>query len=418
MTINPDLGVLVSTILGVFVGLATIWMAIALATLYIEEWLISKLQWRSSMLRSGISNLFGDPIFSIQFYDHPLIRALYTGAERSIEPSYIPAEQFSLAVIDMIISSTSELTQLQKMIFKIRNSFFALGKEKRRLAEERLNIIQQRINTLMAMEMTEPEILEHQMDELKSEIGVLVQNIPFFVQVVEKSLLEYTSEKKQISQIMKLCIDLYGVPDTFLVEIRFGMAALSISHPNFKRVLSALFVGIEGYRSNELCVEEIQKYIELLYNHSMDRLSGWYRARARSLALLISLSLAVVANADSSQLALLLWTTTDQQPSQTAQTNLPIGWIGASLPSEADGTVALPDGTKKLCTLTALSNSEFFGIHRGNQCYPIINAPRFNDPTGWLLKMSGLVLTGIISTFLVPVIFDYMKMKVNVVDRI
>jgi hypothetical protein len=53
-------------------------------------------------------------------------------------------------------------------------------------------------------------------------------------------------------------------------------------------------------------------------------------------------------------------------------------------------------------------------MHLGLQCYPIINTPQLNDPAGWLIKLFGLLVTGLAAAQGAPFWFDILKNVVNV----
>jgi hypothetical protein len=67
------------------------------------------------------------------------------------------------------------------------------------------------------------------------------------------------------------------------------------------------------------------------------------------------------------------------------------------------------DGSQKFCTLMPVSSVDLFGLRLGGECYPIANTPKFNDPTGWLLKIVGLLISGIAAAQGAPFWFDLLK---------
>lgn len=54
-------------ILEVAIGLIFAWLVISLAVMYIQEWVVGKLGWRSNMLETYIGNLMVDPSIAKQF---------------------------------------------------------------------------------------------------------------------------------------------------------------------------------------------------------------------------------------------------------------------------------------------------------------------------------------------------------------
>jgi hypothetical protein len=164
----------------------------------------------------------------------------------------------------------------------------------------------------------------------------------------------------------------------------------------------------------------------------MDRLSGWYRRRAQTLAYTLSILLAFLFNIDSLYLANILWqdaytrdmladTATifvqkhpDGAPemqleeflnglgSEPWYNALPIGWIGFS--DAADGSNGCAAG----------SMGGTYHLRVLGQCYPLINMPGSNNLTGWVLKIFGLLITGIAAAQGAPFWFDILKKLINV----
>jgi hypothetical protein len=91
-------GLLGSAVLEVAIGLALIYLLLAVFCTTANEWIAALLHTRSGMLRQGIVQLLHGEDFAEQFYGHPLIRALMKDGEH---PSYLPARTFARAVMDI-----------------------------------------------------------------------------------------------------------------------------------------------------------------------------------------------------------------------------------------------------------------------------------------------------------------------------
>ena len=65
-------------------------------------------------------------------------------------------------------------------------------------------------------------------------------------------------------------------------------------------------------------------------------------------------------------------------------------------------------------TITASGTDQVYGIQFARQCYPIINAPYLGDLTGWLLKLFGLLVSGVAAAQGAPFWFDILKKVVNI----
>jgi len=91
-------GLLGSEVLEVAVGLALIYLLLAVFCTTANEWIAALLNTRANMLRQGIVQLLRGDAFADQFYNHPLIRALMKDDEH---PAYLPARAFARAVMDI-----------------------------------------------------------------------------------------------------------------------------------------------------------------------------------------------------------------------------------------------------------------------------------------------------------------------------
>jgi len=91
-------GLLGSAVLETAVGLALIYLLLAVFCATANEWIATLLHTRADMLRQGIVQLLHGEDFAGQFYRHPLIRALMKDGEH---PCYLPARTFARAVMDI-----------------------------------------------------------------------------------------------------------------------------------------------------------------------------------------------------------------------------------------------------------------------------------------------------------------------------
>lgn len=429
------------SILEIAIGMIFVWFVMSLAAMYIQEWVVARLEWRSNMLESAIRNLLADTAMARQFYEHPLIQALHSGPDGKSKPSYIPSHQFSLALFDVLITAGTEASLIQKNLYNLRNDVDHLGKKDREMATEQLNLIIGLLRKAIASEAGE-DVVKALMDDIKAQIRKLAADFPALRPAIEANMMSMTLEKKQIDAILaEWQQKTGGEPDT-LSALRTGIATLSVTHPQMKQALSTLLRGVEEYTAQgESAIATARSNVESWFNDSMDRLSGWYKRRAQNMALIIGIGLSVVMNVDSLGIVTQLWKepilrqslvaqaesfveqNENLQPVEIAQQydiqlqlanlNIPVGWIGTPLAATSSGGIPLGDGTQKLCTLTPRSSIDFYGIFVANQCYPIINAPYLTDLTGWLLKLFGLVATGIATAQGAPFWFDILKNIVN-----
>ena len=89
-----------STALDVAIGLAFLYFILGAITSHINELLAGLFGWRASHLEQGIRTLLLDPDLATKVWEHPLIRGIAGKSGR--DPSYIPAQTFSLALLDAL----------------------------------------------------------------------------------------------------------------------------------------------------------------------------------------------------------------------------------------------------------------------------------------------------------------------------
>jgi hypothetical protein len=435
----------IMAILEVAIGLIFTWLVLSVAVMYIQEWIVSRLGWRSDMLETYISNLVADPSLAKQFYDHPLIQALHSGSDGQQKPAYIPAAQFSMAMLDIISKMPKESALIQKTIYDLQGEIDKLGGNNRKNARMQLDLTLSLARNAVSSEGDDSIVLP-MLEKIKQGIRKLHDDYPALRRVIRAKISEFVNQKTQIDTILaKLRAQSGGAPDqTPVGQFKEGLAALSVVQPQFKQAVDALISGEEGSSADsDVFLAAVRKNLEDWFNNAMDRLSGWYKRRAQTLAFIIGISVGILLNVDSLQLATQLWrdpavrdalaaqasafasqdasaatTQNGQQLAaiglQISQLNVPIGWIGTGQPMDASRSVQMGDGSQKICTFSPQSEMDLFGIPLATECYPIVNTPHVNDVTGWLLKLIGLFITGAAAAQGAPFWFDILKKVVNV----
>ena len=101
-------------ILDVAIGLSFFYLLLGLICSTVNEMIAAKLGTRSKFLDQGIDRLLGgDHQLKSQLYQHPLISALASSDLRC--PSYIPAETFAAALLDIVSGKDKPLTDLDAL---------------------------------------------------------------------------------------------------------------------------------------------------------------------------------------------------------------------------------------------------------------------------------------------------------------
>lgn len=102
------------SIIEVAIGMVFMWLVLSIATMTVQEWIASRLKWRSKDLKTATRRLLGDPRWADQLYAHPLIQGL--AKKPGSMPSYIPANKFALALFDIIMTAGTHESYIQRKL--------------------------------------------------------------------------------------------------------------------------------------------------------------------------------------------------------------------------------------------------------------------------------------------------------------
>ncbi len=435
----------ISEFLNVVIGLVFTWLVLSLTAMYVQEWFATRLKWRSRMLETTIRNMFSDPALTDQLYNHPLIHSLFSGQDNAGKPSYIPSNQFALALIDLVMISGMEAALIQQHMYKLRKETAKLGKRRRGVALKRLNLIMELTRKVLIIDADE-SVVDDTLKTIKSEIDKFATDFPKLKPIVQAALIDIQKQKGQIDAAI-LAMQNQGAAysnGSTLDRIQIGVTALGVTNPSLKQTLTLLLGRVEETTfQGESVLARAQKNIEDWFNNSMDRLSGWYKRRAQTLVSIIGLVLVILTNTDSLSLTNQLWrgsvlrdtlayqaaTTVNQDQNtigstivrqllqlqnQLLEENLPVGWIGASLPLNTKSEVSSSDGSVMKCVLSPQGANDIYGLPIAGQCYPLANTPRLSDSSGWILKILGLLVTALATAQGAPFWFDILKKIINI----
>lgn len=113
--------------LDIVIGLAAVYTAFSLLASWVQEGIATAFQLRSATLKSGIGQMVNDATTHAALFGQPSITAAQSPKER--DPSYISANQFSMAVMGIIngasaagTTGAAALAQLQSGIDGLRQS--------------------------------------------------------------------------------------------------------------------------------------------------------------------------------------------------------------------------------------------------------------------------------------------------------
>ncbi len=427
----------ITLILNVLLGIFFTWTLLSLAAMQIQEWTANKFKWRSRMLEKSIGKMLTDVTLLDQFYNHPLIRSLYTGKDNADKPSYIPASEFSQTMIDILAVTGTEASLLQQQLYKLYAQAGRLSRRKRSLARQRLSVMLGMVRKALVSESGEEACAEI-LATVQNDLLTLGQDIRRLQPHIENLFDTVRVQKQQINDaLIKLTYAEDPATDVMMSKIKAGVAALSITQPQLKQSLQAILNSVPQtmwQKVNEL--ELVRSNLEEWFNQTMDRLTGWYKRRCLVATLFVGILLAFFINVDSINLTTRLWREPDLRiailerieniltddttsiegsqllaiQSEFSGISLPVGWLGVPQDLQTDEAT----GLRVPCTLFPRQEEETYGLTMAGQCYPLVNTPPLHDLTGWLTKLAGILLSGIAASPGSSFWFDILKKIINV----
>ena len=244
-------GMFGSTVLEIGIGMAFVYLLVSLIVTAANELLASVLGLRASNLWQGLQNLLNDAKdgsssgLAQQLYNHPLVQKLSKPGQK---PSYIPSRTFTLALLDILADPTRDIkSQLEKLVA-------ALPDEQKAKLQEGMKKIS---NTGLAA------------GELKTELLGVISSLPD------------SNQKKELQGLInKIPTSLKELLDLSPTE-------------DIKRTLSVLL------EESEHNIEKLKENVEIWFNNSMERVSGWYKRKSQFVQVALAIIVTFWANVDS-----------------------------------------------------------------------------------------------------------------------
>jgi len=389
------------------------------------------------MLETAIKNLLVDSIIVDQFYNHPVIRSLYSGEKSTQKPSYIPAREFSLALFDIVMSAGTVAGLLQRQVYKLKKEIAVVEKQKREEVLERINLLLALTRRVITGKDNNG-LGDYGEELIKTGMKKLAADYPQLNAPVEDALEETNKLILSLKRNGSAESANSDVP-----RIQQGLAVLGVINPRLKQTLGTLFIGQEdGEFRSDITFVKLQQSVELWFENSMTRVSGGYKRHAQAWSIMIGVLLTVLLNVDAFQLTKYFWKEPAMQEAlmQTAETylgtyqgdlelstdqvlvlrqdlfhlGLPFGWFGSPIDLVEDVFVSPEAGVDISCSLTPTGPLALYGIRIGNLCYPFANTPMPSDALGWVLKIMGLIVTSLATAQGAPFWFEILKKIINV----
>ena len=301
----------IQEIVEVIIGLFFIFLLMSLATMSARETVSGWFKWRSKMLEEAIvglvseqvkkpefwPTLFGNirrlfsgrkarksapapPAIARDFFANPIITALHQPGSK---PSYIPGRQFAKAVID---ETTREIEV--KVLDAAEDALFGLfqGIDKaldEGKFEDLLKGVLRKVNqSKLVPEAARAELLALANDSGRKKASLEAQAKDFFQKYPNTSPVLYLHLG---IEALKLKGEQH-LADSLRLIVKDAEASLATDGDYLNTVLTKT---------------------ENWFDHTMDRLEGWYKRRTGRIALVVGILLALVLNVDTFQVATALW---------------------------------------------------------------------------------------------------------------
>jgi hypothetical protein len=363
-----------SAILDVAIGMVFVYLLLALIVTSLSELISAVLKWRAKNLEKGIRHLLSDQEgegLSQALSGHPLIKSL-TKSDRL--PSYIPSRTFALALLDIVSNPTEALkANLQKAINALESS----GPIKKLQEDiEKLNV--------SGMSLT----------EFKQRLQDLINDLPAND---DKTKLQKTQAENIINRIPT---DMNG------------LIAL-VPNADVKRTLNVL---LDDSGQN---VEKFKENVEIWFNNSMERVSGWYKRKTQIINVVLAVFFTVLANADSILIAKALSSDpalraslVTQAEKFAEQTAAQINNPQAPAPDTEDAQKRAEAAKKKLDEYRA--EIQKLGVPIGWTSAEGDSRSYHLSGLGVLKKILGLLLTALALSLGAPFWFDMLNKVINI----
>lgn len=284
--------------LEVAIGLVFVWFVISMATIQIQEIIANVFSKRSKYLEKAIKGMLGDPKKVDELYDHPLIKSL---SEPSKKPSYIPSNNFAMALFDIVASEARpERSPIYEVLKHIQKEADNLDKNDPKTAKALFRNIMQlgqtAANSKAASDLQEiRDELKKQLLTLGNDYSNLRPTIKFIMETIDKKRLEILFKNDQL-----------------LERVAIGANALRDKSPDqvtsLGKAINILLAGIDVSAPDvDKDLPFVIERVENWFNSTMERTGGWYKRWAQTWAFVIGVVMAITMNIDSVNIAVTLW---------------------------------------------------------------------------------------------------------------
>jgi hypothetical protein len=260
-----------SMVLEVAIGLIFVYLLLSLIVTAVTELISGWRKWRSQNLWQGVRNLLDSgqaEEWAAKLYDHPLIQSLSRdekGASGTTNPnrkgpSYIPSRTFTIALLETLKGSDPAGQLAIKGLRRVLDT----TPDSASVADLKA-ALRNAVKDLPA---------DGAIGELKGEALALLDRLPDTIPLAQAK----TDARAWLAKL----------PDRW-----FQMLIENLPDSKLKRSLAAILD--ESHRDLEL----FKTNVEVWFNNSMERVSGWYKRKTQFVHLLLAVFVTLVINVDS-----------------------------------------------------------------------------------------------------------------------
>jgi hypothetical protein len=353
-----------SAILDVAIGLVFVYLLVSLVVSAVNEIIASKMRWRAKDLWRGVqamlesSGAVDKKNWTAQLYSHPLIRSLFplehqgqeaTAGQEGKGPSYIPSRSFALALLDIAGVTHSPLAQLRRVMAQHLDRLSPTAGTLAQLQAAVGGVLG--VATDMAKEVADAETALTNLQAGTADFSAKAAEVSSKLRSPELgsiarqlSAFTATTAPKELERLLEEVRWLRKLLEELKADLTAAQAALPTTQAEFAAGLSGLLAFAERATARYLHrmlerlpsgdlrdtlltlaeeaqgnLEKLKTGIEVWFNNSMDRVTGWYKKRTQWVHLAIAGALVIFLNVDTLVVLRKLWSDGPLRQSLVAQ---------------------------------------------------------------------------------------------------
>jgi len=255
-----------SGILDTVIGLTFIFFMVSSLVTIINEMIAAALRSRAKWLRFGITRLLNSDLMA-RIYDHPLIDGTARKSQGGVieqGPSYIASRTFANVLLNVVEKDSPEIAQIRVKLQGIQKAL------------ETNQTTVQDLNTQLSGLKGEGHIWPLVAGDLARHLNTAKR---------KRRLHEPYTVADAVHDIQRF---MDAMPARYLRQM-----VESIPDENLKKTLGTL-LDDAGHD-----IDKLKENIEIWFNSSMDRVSGWYKRRTQWVTAFLALVLSVGMNVDA-----------------------------------------------------------------------------------------------------------------------